>query len=53
MLWFCPFFMAWMKGKEISQESFIVVAFGVSVIKKFYNIDTWAQCYKTFYGRDL
>ncbi len=21
--------------------------------KKFYNIDTWGQCYKTFYGRKL
>jgi hypothetical protein len=21
--------------------------------KKFYNIDTWVKCYKTFYGRNL
>jgi hypothetical protein len=21
--------------------------------KKFYNIDLWAQCYKTFYGHNL
>jgi hypothetical protein len=45
--------MAWTKVNEISLESFIVLAFGVSVLKKFYNIDTWAQCYETFYGRDL